>query len=245
MKEFNDIKINLPIFELLAPSKQSRAKKEPRPQNQFILYRKNISKELRRPVGKSSEVASSSWKKISEREKEFWKQLAVIAKEKHTSIFPEYKYTPNKKKKRKQSTRKSKKEAPQIIMTTPSDISSAIKKNEQFSSANQELAHHISPSVNPNLTPQQIQQPQQLPQQPQLIDPYYYSVELPHYFQPFAIMPTLPITHTHLQQISHPQFVITSPAVSNEFYNSSYESVDPDPFLLNLLDDNYNYYYEF
>ncbi|CAB4383140.1 uncharacterized protein OCT59_021512 [Rhizophagus irregularis] len=40
---YNDITINLPILKLLAPSKQSRAKKTPSPQN---LFKKNDIKFL-------------------------------------------------------------------------------------------------------------------------------------------------------------------------------------------------------
>ncbi|CAG8452068.1 5560_t:CDS:2 [Rhizophagus irregularis] len=196
INEYNDITINLPIMKLLAPSKLSRAKKTPRPQNLFILYRRNLSKGLckinPKSVGKSSQVASLLWKSISEREREFWRQLSIIAKEKHNTIYSDYKYEPNKKKKRnryKVSSKKiNRKDNPQIFINTLPDLSpyvnepsTTILKNEQIHSLTQNL-------------------------------------ELPHYYyQPaLTVIPTIPT-------ISHPQFVITSPTVGNELYNTSYD----------------------
>ncbi|RGB37832.1 hypothetical protein C1646_693716 [Rhizophagus diaphanus] len=154
INEYNDITINLPIMKLLAPSKLSRAKKTPRPQNLFILYRRNLSKGLckinPKSVGKSSQVASLLWKSISEREREFWRQLSIIAKEKHNSIYSDYKYEPNKKKKRnryKVSSKKiNRKDTSQIFINTLPDLSpyvnepsTTILKNEQIHSLTQNL----------------------------------------------------------------------------------------------------------
>lgn len=318
INEYSDITINLPIMKLLAPSKLSRAKKTPRPQNLFILYRRNLSKGLckinPKSVGKSSQVASLLWKSISEREREFWRQLSIIAKEKHNTIYSDYKYEPNKKKKRnryKVSSKKiNRKDNPQIFINTLpgkrifkkflynrfytfiknffkmfriSDLSpyvnepsTTILKNEQIHSLTQNLgkilnlfltsffckiqnelilnfllkAQNMLPSVpSQQQHPQHLQHPYPQPypqlQQQQPIDPCYVPIELPHYYyQPaLTVIPTIPT-------ISHPQFVITSPTVGNELYNTSYDlssSVNPDPLLLNLLnyDDsfNYNYYY--
>ncbi|CAB4494258.1 hypothetical protein RhiirA5_497665 [Rhizophagus irregularis] len=265
INEYNDITINLPIMKLLAPSKLSRAKKTPRPQNLFILYRRNLSKGLckinPKSVGKSSQVASLLWKSISEREREFWRQLSIIAKEKHNTIYSDYKYEPNKKKKRnryKVSSKKiNRKDNPQIFINTLPDLSpyvnepsTTILKNEQIHSLTQNLAQNMLPSVpSQQQHPQYPQHPYPQPypqlQQQQPIDPCYVPIELPHYYyQPaLTVIPTIPT-------ISHPQFVITSPTVGNELYNTSYDlssSVNPDPLLLNLLnyDDsfNYNYYY--
>ncbi|CAB4425043.1 unnamed protein product [Rhizophagus irregularis] len=265
INEYSDITINLPIMKLLAPSKLSRAKKTPRPQNLFILYRRNLSKGLckinPKSVGKSSQVASLLWKSISEREREFWRQLSIIAKEKHNTIYSDYKYEPNKKKKRNRykvsSKKMNRKDNPQIFINTLPDLSpyvnepsTTILKNEQIHSLTQNLAQNMLPSVpSQQQHPQYPQHPYPQPypqlQQQQPIDPCYVPIELPHYYyQPaLTVIPSIPT-------ISHPQFVITSPTVGNELYNTSYDlssSVNPDPLLLNLLnyDDsfNYNYYY--
>ena len=65
------LETSLPLLELLTPSKQSRAKGDPRPQNQFMLYCRNISKGLCKIdspmlVGDFPR-ASVLWKSLSER----------------------------------------------------------------------------------------------------------------------------------------------------------------------------------
>src|SRR5688572_2532153 len=102
IKEFSDTKTNINLLELLSPSSSSRAINIPRPQNRFLLFRKNFSKGLVKAnismtVGESSKFASEYWKHfISDRERSFWHELSKIAKEIHTTKYPNYKYSPVK-----------------------------------------------------------------------------------------------------------------------------------------------------
>src|SRR5271170_8178518 len=68
INKYGDIKTILNLQELLSSSNVSRSKSIPRPQNPWVLYRKNISKGLNLTVGETSGIASYLWRKRSERE---------------------------------------------------------------------------------------------------------------------------------------------------------------------------------
>jgi hypothetical protein len=94
INKYGDIKTILNLQELLSPSNATRSKNIPRPQNPWVLYRKNISRGLNVSVGETSGIASCLWNEISEREKQFWFKLSHITKEIHSIEFPNYKYSP-------------------------------------------------------------------------------------------------------------------------------------------------------
>jgi len=94
INKYGDIKTILNLQELLSSSNVSRSKNIPRPQNPWVLYRKNISKGLNMSVGETSCIASYLWKKRTERESQFWNELSQITKEIHSIEYPNYKYTP-------------------------------------------------------------------------------------------------------------------------------------------------------
>ncbi|GBC47811.2 mating-type MAT1-1-3 [Rhizophagus irregularis DAOM 181602=DAOM 197198] len=85
--------------KLLSPSNATRSKSIPRPQNPWVLYRKNISKGLiglNMSTGEISGIASNFWNEIPERESQFWTELSHITKEIHSIEYPNYKYSPVK-----------------------------------------------------------------------------------------------------------------------------------------------------
>ncbi|CAG8466765.1 471_t:CDS:2 [Acaulospora morrowiae] len=80
-----NIKTTLNLCELWTPSKMNRTKSIPRPQNAFMLFRKDVSKEFYKAnqslsVGDSSIIASNRWNEISGNEKKFWMDLAGVCK---------------------------------------------------------------------------------------------------------------------------------------------------------------------
>lgn len=93
---YSDFKTILSIQELLSPSKSTRSKSIPRPQNAWVLYRKNLSKGLNLSVGEVSGIASYLWKNKSERETKFWNSLHQIIKEIHAAENPNYLYKPKR-----------------------------------------------------------------------------------------------------------------------------------------------------
>ncbi|CAG8601240.1 5549_t:CDS:2 [Funneliformis caledonium] len=83
------------IQELCLPSKRSRAKGIPRPQNLFLLFRRNVSRGLYNAniacsVSASSRIASSMWKSLTSTEQMFWQKIFEIAKRKHINDYPKY-----------------------------------------------------------------------------------------------------------------------------------------------------------
>jgi hypothetical protein len=72
VNKYGDIKTILTIEELLQPSDQTRSKGIPRPQNTWLLYRKDISKGINKAnitsiVGRTSKVASKYCFKVGKR----------------------------------------------------------------------------------------------------------------------------------------------------------------------------------
>ncbi|CAG8674460.1 uncharacterized protein OCT59_025764 [Rhizophagus irregularis] len=97
INDYSDIKTILNLQELLSPSNTTRSKTIPRPQNPWVLYRKNISKGLiglKMSVGDTSAIASCLWEKVTKRESQFWTRLFQITKKIHLIEYPNYKYSP-------------------------------------------------------------------------------------------------------------------------------------------------------
>jgi hypothetical protein len=109
INKYGDIKTILNLQELLSPSNATRSKSIPRPQNPWVLYRKNISKgllmRLNMSVSETSGIASCLWKEISERESQFWTELSHITKKIHTIEYPNYKYSPVRSRGQNKSTK--------------------------------------------------------------------------------------------------------------------------------------------
>ena len=94
-------------FHLIIPSSNRRKKYNPRPQNSFILFRKDFiacwRKNVMSHVPKNpdtrefSKMASKAWRELSQLDKYFWDELAAVAKYIHAQIFPNYKYKPRQR----------------------------------------------------------------------------------------------------------------------------------------------------
>lgn len=102
VNKYGDIKTILPITELLKFSEQTRKKTTPRPQNDWLLYRRDTSKGLLKAkiksiTGNTSRLASSLRSSLSYHEVEFWRDLSLIIKELHYFKYPNYKFHPKKK----------------------------------------------------------------------------------------------------------------------------------------------------
>ncbi|CAG8473479.1 12067_t:CDS:1 [Funneliformis caledonium] len=96
----------LPIKELIAPlPKKLRSNKIPRPQNHFLIYRRDFQAKLIFEKGSKfaskldyvSKDASKSWGKISTGIKNIYVCLAQLAKKVHAATYPGYVYQPKKR----------------------------------------------------------------------------------------------------------------------------------------------------
>ncbi|CAG8442613.1 1677_t:CDS:1 [Ambispora leptoticha] len=99
----------LSVEQLISPVMPNKgtSKRIPRPLNSFMIFRRNFnagivavgdSKRDRNFVAKVSSQASKAWGKASPRVKKFFSVLAEEAKLGHQRLFPEYQYSPKKKK---------------------------------------------------------------------------------------------------------------------------------------------------
>ncbi|CAB4389386.1 unnamed protein product [Rhizophagus irregularis] len=139
INKYGDIKTILNLQELLSPSNATRSKSIPRPQNPWVLYRKNISKGLiglNMSTGEISGISSNFWNEIPERESQFWTD---ITKEIHSIEYPNYKYSPV----RSHNQNKSSKEV--ISQNTNLDTSVSKDSSEIVSHTTSEI--DISPEI--------------------------------------------------------------------------------------------------
>jgi len=101
----------LPIKELIAPlPKRSHINKDniPRPQNSFVIYRKDTQAKLIFENGSQSasrldhvsRVASENWRNTSEAIRNIYNFLAQLAKKIHQETYPDYVYQPKKRSER-------------------------------------------------------------------------------------------------------------------------------------------------
>ncbi|CAG8531100.1 13208_t:CDS:1 [Ambispora gerdemannii] len=95
--------LTLPIEELTKPAKKKRddSDKPPRPQNSWIIFRKDCEANLRlrspyvkQKVKHTAKECSLKWKSQSSEVKHFFKTLEKIAHENHKHMYPNYKYKP-------------------------------------------------------------------------------------------------------------------------------------------------------
>lgn len=106
-------KLTLTVDELLAPSKKnfrsrSRSKSiPPRPQNVFILFKKDLTARLKLEssnndlsLSRISSVAKATWENLPNEARQFFEILYLACIEKHKSLYPGYRYTPKKKSRR-------------------------------------------------------------------------------------------------------------------------------------------------
>jgi hypothetical protein len=93
--------ITLSLYDLLIPTENVRGK-VPRPQNSYIIYRRNyqarlaLSDEPNATLNKVSKISSTDWKNESLDVKKIFDILAECAKKIHKCIFPNYVYNPKR-----------------------------------------------------------------------------------------------------------------------------------------------------
>ncbi|CAG8514316.1 2058_t:CDS:2, partial [Racocetra fulgida] len=81
----------------------------PRPQNAFVLFRRDFSaklklKEMKMNNGDVSRLASEEWSKQPKEVLRFFEFLENLAKDRHKKIYPDYSYSPKRKSKSKNDT---------------------------------------------------------------------------------------------------------------------------------------------
>ncbi|CAG8485320.1 6342_t:CDS:2 [Paraglomus occultum] len=104
-------KHTLPLEKLLDPTPSPRSRRRaktcyaPRPQNAFILYRRDFVERVARANGKMvlhsiSKKASECWNNESIEVRHYFIVLADLCKKRHAERFPGYKYSPRQKRDR-------------------------------------------------------------------------------------------------------------------------------------------------
>ncbi|KAG9307055.1 hypothetical protein G9A89_016883 [Geosiphon pyriformis] len=94
----------LSLEELLAPCKKTRTKKTvQRPQNDYVIYRKEVQAEILAahpdtPFIEISRITSVKWEKETQEKRNFFTLLAAIGNLIHNDVFPDYQYKPTNKK---------------------------------------------------------------------------------------------------------------------------------------------------
>ncbi|CAB4409955.1 unnamed protein product [Rhizophagus irregularis] len=94
----------LPLPELITPSVNVRTVKNPRPQNSFVIYRRNVQAEIAKEKGTTaagrldyvSKFAAKKWKQETQEVKELYGFLAACAKKVHDFMYPGYVYQPKR-----------------------------------------------------------------------------------------------------------------------------------------------------
>ncbi|RGB25237.1 hypothetical protein C1646_724306 [Rhizophagus diaphanus] len=95
----------LSLYDLLTPLENHRTSKIPRPQNSFVIYRRNLQAKMALSqaanssfdrLDKISKVAGNKWKNETKEIKELFAFLADCAKKVHNCIFPGYVYNPKR-----------------------------------------------------------------------------------------------------------------------------------------------------
>ncbi|CAG8439117.1 9263_t:CDS:2 [Funneliformis caledonium] len=130
--------LTLPLEELLVPKLSIRGK-IPRPQNAWMLFRKDFTAGIKLLpmhdnkklcVQEISSLASKSWKQQPPEVKQFFEILRMAAKETHNLHYPNYRYRPERK--LKKNTPVDKKKVKRDPTQEENFSDSAPKKKKSF-----------------------------------------------------------------------------------------------------------------
>ncbi|CAJ0911476.1 6264_t:CDS:2, partial [Entrophospora sp. SA101] len=175
--------IAVPLKQLISPRENRRRRCIPRPQNNFVLYRRNfhavITKERGHAVAKNfkliSNMAAKNWAEESNEIKQLYELIADCAKKVHDCTYPQYVYQPKHKSSKKGNNnifREVKnKSINNPINTSPINDDNNIGENngnDKWRWLNYNQSNTIIPSTNMEIEHQsqsQIQPQFQLPSQ--------------------------------------------------------------------------------
>jgi len=95
----------MPLNELLLPSRKSRARGLPRPQNCFVLYRRNLLSKIKSEGNNIelkyfSKFAAMRWNSEERNIRQLFMALYEIASVLHQFRYPKYRYKPRRKQQR-------------------------------------------------------------------------------------------------------------------------------------------------
>ncbi|CAG8438865.1 8526_t:CDS:1 [Funneliformis mosseae] len=93
----------LSLYDLLTPIENHRTLKIPRPQNSFVIYRRNLQAKMAicqatslERLDKISKIAGTRWKDEPKEVKDLFTLIADCAKKVHSRIYPGYVYNPRR-----------------------------------------------------------------------------------------------------------------------------------------------------
>ncbi|CAG8534051.1 1216_t:CDS:1 [Funneliformis caledonium] len=248
INEYSDIKTTLMIPELLAPAIKTRAQGTPRPQNAYILFRKDVSKGIyllnrdcmsreARTVTYSSKIAGFLWGviKSSRHEHDFWTTLYQIACLKHSETYQNYVYRPIRKKRNNSSSSQATENRQSPTVAT---IETTTSSNHPPTSLIITPDFNDVPSFNCNFVDQH--QASYMPDLGMFINQQMYAQpQYPVIYQPSGIMMQQDTTTAQFELVSAaPQFVETTVwhsttyAVSYQQTSSQYYQQFANPSFL-------------
>jgi hypothetical protein len=97
--------ISLPIEKLICPKKKSRKGNIPRPQNSFVIYRRDFMSKVKLNYGHEissnlpfvSTKAAKWWSSESSEVKNTYQIIADLARKVHVKVYPDYVFKPKKR----------------------------------------------------------------------------------------------------------------------------------------------------
>ncbi|TDL28932.1 hypothetical protein BD410DRAFT_781490 [Rickenella mellea] len=134
---------------------RSSAQRIPRPRNAFFLYRAELQKittKVEHDNRHISTILGMSWKSLSEADKAHWRARAAEEKAKHAEMYPDYRYTPVRREKKKRNVKKTGPEDLERFQKVAQLLVSG-KQGDELESALMEEgleSNHSSPSATPS-----------------------------------------------------------------------------------------------
>ncbi|CAG8445058.1 17544_t:CDS:1 [Acaulospora colombiana] len=94
----------IPLTKLVTPFENTRTQKIPRPQNSFVIYRRNVQVQLaaegnkmsNRKLDTVSKIAGKRWQEEPNEVKELFGLISECAKKVHNFLYPDYVYHPRR-----------------------------------------------------------------------------------------------------------------------------------------------------
>ncbi|CAG8632788.1 18538_t:CDS:1 [Acaulospora morrowiae] len=94
----------IPLSELITPFENARTQKIPRPQNKFVIYRRNLQMQMATELGmvpvrkleSVSKIAGRRWREEASEIKELFGLISECAKKVHNFLYPDYVYRPRR-----------------------------------------------------------------------------------------------------------------------------------------------------
>ncbi|CAG8512304.1 19467_t:CDS:1 [Cetraspora pellucida] len=239
----NDLNFKLALEQLLTPCKKTKKNqdKTPKPQNAFILYRKDIQSEIikenpNKNLVQISKIIANRWDNAPDETKNQYTILADLCQRVHRDIFPDYKFMSGSEESKKKEPSMKPDELIKPWSILPSTITFSEPKSSQNGKNNPVNSDFSQGNSQGSYESVDMQQEAQFVTESQYLSP---NLELGESFQMNEQIESNHLTYLNYEMQSTENLpfnsienVIMNTTLLQGFNNNSIATLNPNSFIL-------------